>query len=300
MGSDPKKPRRAVPGGDAALSLALGQSEQVQSKVEQAGTDLSSINAVLKDEIALGMPRAEVELALNESEAVETKVQEAAEELGAVNDLLAKEIDERHELEHRLSSTDAALAESRVEARRARHDSLHDAVTGLPNRALFNDRLDHAIMQAKRHTRRLAVLFLDVDEFKSVNDAHGHHVGDRILQIVAQRLQASVRADDTVSRFGGDEFLILMLEVNDGFDAAAFAAGISVRLAEACDIDDVTLTVKSSIGVALYPEDGSSAQELIKNADVAMYAAKRQKKGALLYREVRNAESVGTPLASRT
>jgi diguanylate cyclase (GGDEF)-like protein len=266
------------PKQSAPLSRALTQSERVHEKVEQAAVDLSSVNAVLKDEIAEGVPLAKVEAALNQSEAVEVKVQEAAAELVAINDTLAQEIDERHHLEDQLSKSDVALSESRAEERQSRHSALHDAVTGLPNLTLFNDRLRIALAQAARHAWRLAVMFIDLDDFKKVNDTRGHDVGDRVLQTVAQRLTATIRAGDTVGRRSGDEFLFLMLEVKDGADVVALATKISDSIAEAFEIEGAKMMVKASIGIALYPEDGRSARELLEHADAAMYAVKRQKK----------------------
>ncbi len=232
------------------------------------------------------MPLAKVEHALNQSEAVEVKVQEAAEELVDVNEALSNEIDERHHLEDRLSRSDAALCESQAEGRRSRHSALHDAVTGLPNITLFEDRLRNALAQAERHSWRLAVMFIDLDEFKNVNDTHGHDVGDRVLQMVGQRLQSLVRSGDTIGRRSGDEFLFLMLEAKEESNVAAFAVRIGHSIAEVCEIDGVQLKVKASVGIALYPEDGRSAQELLKKADMAMYAAKQQKQGPILHSQI--------------
>ncbi|HMG56911.1 MAG TPA: GGDEF domain-containing protein [Kofleriaceae bacterium] len=268
----------------APLRQLLGQSERVQDKVEQAATDLLSVNAVLKDEIAEGVPLAKVERALTQSEAIEVRVQEAAEELVAVNDALALEIDERHRLEDRLSESTAALSASRTRERKSRHSALHDAITGLPNLTLFDDRLDHGLAQAQRHRRRLAVMFIDLDDFKRVNDVHGHKTGDDVLRMIAHRLQAAVRTGDTVSRRSGDEFLLLMLEAKDESGVAAFAARIMQNIAETCEIRGVTLTVRASIGIALYPDAGRSAQELLTNADAAMYTAKQHKDGPVFYR----------------
>jgi diguanylate cyclase (GGDEF)-like protein len=268
-------PFRRIPDKTAPITRALDQSEQVEDKVKEAATDLSSVNAVLKDEVASSGTLRKVERALDKSEAVEAKVQEAATELAAVNDALEDEIEERHALEDRLLESDDALAASRVQESRSRHDALHDATTGLPNMALFNDRLGNTLAQAQRHTRPFAVMFIDVDEFKQVNDIHGHDIGDRVLQIMAQRLQASVRGGDTASRRGGDEFVILALDT-DAPNAASLSARIGESVAQACHVDGVSLTVTASIGVALYPEDGSSAHELLKKADMAMYTVKRR------------------------
>jgi diguanylate cyclase (GGDEF)-like protein len=221
-----------------------------------------------------------VERALNQSEVVEANIQEAAAELVAVNDMLAAEIDERRGLEEQLTRSHAALTRSRAAERSARHSALHDAMTGLANLTLFNDRLRVALAQAERHSRRLAVMFIDLDGFKAINDAHGHDAGDRVLQQVAQRLEGMVRAGDTVSRRSGDEFLFLMLEAQDRAQVATLSGRIAACIAEVCDIDGAELTVKACIGVAVYPEDGRSAQELLDHADAAMYAAKQQKPGA--------------------
>lgn len=288
MSSDAEKPAVGAPRQTAPLVRALDKSEQVHEKVEQAATDLSAVNAVLKDEIADGVPLAKVELALTQSEKVESKVQEAANELVDVNDALAEEIDERHQLENRLSHSDRALSESQARERRSSHSALHDAGTGLPNLTLFKDRLRNGLAQAKRHNWRLAVMFIDLDEFKSINDTHGHETGDRVLQAVAQRLQTVVRSGDTVSRRSGDEFLFLMLEAKDESNVEALAAKIVSNIAEVCEVDGEKFAVKASIGIALYPEDGSSPQELLKHADAAMYAAKQQQRGPVLFSRMAN------------
>jgi diguanylate cyclase len=270
----------------APLSRALDQSEQVQDKVEECAVELSAVNAVLKEEVSDGVTVDEVERALALSEEVEVKVQQCAEDLATVNDALAEEIDQRNSLEHQLSESAIALSQSKVQERKSRHLALHDALTGLTNVTLFKDRLRNGLAQAKRHKWRLAVMFIDLDGFKGVNDSHGHDVGDRVLQMVAQRMQELVRAGDTVSRRGGDEFLFLMLEATDERSAANLAAKIIDTVAQPCEVEGLRLTVTPSIGVALYPEDGGSGRELLKNADTAMYAAKQQKNGYALFSQV--------------
>jgi diguanylate cyclase len=289
MSSDAENPEANAPVQTAPLLRALDKSEQVHEKVEQAATDLSAVNAVLKDEIAAGVPLATIEQALTQSEKVESKVQEAAAELGDVNDALADEIDERQQLEDRLSNSDRALSESRARERTSSHNALHDAVTGLPNLTLFKDRLLNGLAQAKRHNWRLAVMFIDLDEFKSINDTHGHEVGDRVLQEVANRLQTIVRSGDTVSRRSGDEFLFLMLEAKDESSVEALASKIVSNIAEQCEVDGEKFTVKASIGIAIYPEDGCTQQELLKHSDAAMYAAKQHQKGPVLFNRIRGA-----------
>jgi diguanylate cyclase (GGDEF)-like protein len=194
----------------------------------------------------------------------------------AVNAALAVEIEERHHLEDQLAASAIALSESRAAELKAKRTALHDAVTGLPNLTLFNDRLNTALAQAQRHGWRLAVMFIDLDDFKSVNDLHGHQVGDRILQTVARRLQTMVRSSDTLSRRSGDEFLFLMLEAKDKTNVESFAARIVANICEPCDIDGLQLTVNASVGLAIFPEDGLTAQALLARADSAMYGVKEQ------------------------
>ena len=149
-----------------------------------------------------------------------------------------------------------------------------DALTGLPNRTLLLDRVAAAIASAQRHQHRLAVIFLDLDRFKHVNDSLGHGVGDRLLRSAAARLSGAVRASDTVSRQGGDEFVILLSEVQNRDDVAVAAAKIVAALAQPHRVGQHELFVTASLGIAVYDEDGADAETLIKNADVAMYHAK--------------------------
>ena len=281
MSSDPTKPLAALT--RAPLSATLDRSEHVLDKVEEAAVELSSVNATLKDELGEGVALDKVEAALTQSEAVELKVQEAAAELVAVNDALAGEVDERHQLEQQLSNSDAALIRSRAALRKANESALHDALTGLANLTLFNDHLGIALAQAERHNWRLAVMFIDLDGFKLVNDTHGHAAGDRVLVTMAHRLQSVVRTGDTLSRRSGDEFLFLMLEAKDEANVMALAARISAELAQPCDVEGACVTVGASVGIALYPEDARSAAELLQHADAAMYVAKQSATGPVLY-----------------
>ena len=150
----------------------------------------------------------------------------------------------------------------------------HDSLTDLPNRILLNDRLAQAIALAHRHRHKLALLFLDVDRLKHINDSLGHAIGDRLLQSVAQRMLACVRSSDTVSRRGGDEFVILLSELTHEQDAAVGADKILLALRAPHRIDQHDLHVTGSIGIATYPDDGTEAEILLKNADSAMYHAK--------------------------
>jgi diguanylate cyclase (GGDEF)-like protein/PAS domain S-box-containing protein len=154
------------------------------------------------------------------------------------------------------------------------YSSQHDFLTGLPNRVLLNDRISQAIVLVPRHKKQIAVLFLDLDGFKHINDSLGHAIGDKLLQSIAKRLLDCVRFSDTVSRQGGDEFVVLLAEVDHSEDAAITARRMLQVVAEAHSIDEHDLHVTASIGVSVYPDDGLDAETLIKNADTAMYQAK--------------------------
>ena len=160
-------------------------------------------------------------------------------------------------------------------SRHLSHLAEHDALTDLPNRLLLNDRLTRAIALAERHHKPLAVLFLDVDGFKAVNDSLGHAAGDAILRAIAARLGAAIRKSDTVSRYSGDEFVIVLPEIEQGDDAAVVARKLVRAASGPHRIEARNITVTASVGIALYPDDGRDAETLIKNADAAMYDAKR-------------------------
>lgn len=165
----------------------------------------------------------------------------------------------------------------------------HDLLTHLPNRALLKDRLNLAITQAQRNKRKLAAMFLDLDRFKLVNDTLGHSMGDRLLKAVANRLQSCLRSGDTLSRFGGDEFTLLLPEVRTRDDVVVIAEKILDRLNQPFVIDGHELFVGASIGIAMYPEAGDSGEALIQNADIAMYHVKgRGKNGYQFFSEEMN------------
>lgn len=150
----------------------------------------------------------------------------------------------------------------------------HDHLTDLPNRTLLRDRLEQAIAHAKRHGERVALLFLDLDRFKLINDTLGHQMGDKLLQQVAARLRDSVRPEDTVSRQGGDEFVVVLQGIRDLSHVAHLAAKFLDLLSDEYDIEGERLSITPSIGISVYPEDGEDIEDLIKHADTAMYYAK--------------------------
>jgi diguanylate cyclase (GGDEF)-like protein len=154
------------------------------------------------------------------------------------------------------------------------HLAHHDFLTGLPNRMLLSDRVNQVIALAQRHGKKVAILFLDLDGFKHINDSLGHAVGDKLLQSITECLVGCVRGSDTVSRQGGDEFVILLSEVEHSEDAAITARRMLQAVAEVHPVGQHSLHITTSIGVSVFPDDGEDAETLIKNADTAMYQAK--------------------------
>lgn len=188
---------------------------------------------------------------------LEVRVLERTAELAGANALLQGEIVERRQ------------AEARVH-----HMAYHDSLTGLPNRALLSDRLDRAILAAQRSKRQLAVMFIDLDRFKTINDSLGHMTGDQLLKEVAGRLRGAVRASDTVARLGGDEFVVLVTDIAHVDEASQVAEKIIVALAEGFPLEGRTLHITPSIGICVYPTDAADVATLMRHADAAMYHAK--------------------------
>jgi two-component system, cell cycle response regulator len=170
--------------------------------------------------------------------------------------------------------------------------TLHDSTTGLPNRDLFDDRLTHAIALAKRHAWMLAVMFLALDRFKCINDTHGHAVGDRVLKEVAKRLLQHARDEDTVCRNGGDEFLYLLMNPQGTENIERIAGALLKTIGLPIDMGDLQPVVNASMGIAVYPGNGISGEQLIRNADTAMYHAKKSGIGCIFFNEL---ETEGAP-----
>jgi diguanylate cyclase (GGDEF)-like protein/PAS domain S-box-containing protein len=178
----------------------------------------------------------------------------------------------------------SALLRHRLEAE-ARHQALHDGLTGLPNRTLLHDRMDQAIAQTARTGRRVALLLLDLDGFKEINDTLGHPVGDDVLCVVGRELTGVVRASDTVARLGGDEFGVLLTALESADEATQRARDILDAVKRPVVIGDSRLAVDGSVGVAVYPDHADSPTELLRRADVAMYSAKALAAGVATYRD---------------
>ena len=214
---------------------------------------------------------------------LEQRVEERTLELARANAGLQAEIAERH------------LADQRVV-----HMAHHDALTGLPNRTLLSDRVGQAIARAHRRGGKLAVLFLDLDRFKNVNDSLGHAIGDLLLTAVAVRLTACLREEDTAARLGGDEFIISLPDVADPAEAASVAGRILAELAKPFKIGQHQLHADGSIGIALYPADGNTAETLMRNADTAMYHAKESGRANYQFFSTQMTERVSRRLSTES
>jgi diguanylate cyclase (GGDEF)-like protein len=198
------------------------------------------------------------EALLRARDELELRVQERTAELAQANARLHAEVQERK------------LAEQQI-----RYLANHDALTGLPNRRLLEDRLEQAMEMGRRNNRPVAIQFIDLDRFKPINDRLGHRIGDLLLRAVAARLRGLLRAVDTVSRVGGDEFVLVLPDVQSASAAGEIAQKVLGVLAQPYMVEGHELSVTPSIGISLFPDDGTDAETLLGCADVAMYHAKK-------------------------
>jgi diguanylate cyclase (GGDEF)-like protein len=292
-----RQPLTSDAGSGQTLASVLHQSAQIEAKVEKCAEEMSVINALLEGELPSLRRSRNAERAVDQSKRVKEWIGACAEELHRVNTALALEINERKRCEYALASAQARsigvqidLLEAQAELARVkegrerdRYFAFHDPLTGLPNPNLFYDRLEGALAYAKRYKHALAVMCIDLNHFKRINDAHTHYIGDKVLQIVAQRLRASVRATDTVSRQEGDHFLFLLAELMHHRAATAMARNLINAIAQPCEVEELTLAVTASIGIAVYPRDGETAEALIENAGTARRVAKRSDDGYTIF-----------------
>jgi diguanylate cyclase (GGDEF)-like protein len=194
------------------------------------------------------------------------------EALASLLPLMAHHI---HTLEQEVRRLEGALtAMSALEATSS-HDATHDGLTGLPTRALLGDRFRQAAVRVDRRGGFVGLLFLDLNEFKNVNDKFGHAVGDIVLQRVAQRIQQSIRASDTACRYGGDEFVVVLADLDDEEIAVELAEKIRNQVALPYSMDTTHVSLECSVGIAIYPRDGTTWEVVMAHADAAMYRAKR-------------------------
>jgi diguanylate cyclase (GGDEF)-like protein len=250
------------------------------------GDLLSAVNARLRLTVGKRPAAASQPQAHDTAGRVRDCVLECAAALDHLHATLTQEIGRRQQLEREIFDARTALAFARAELvgtqdgeRRARHLSLHDGLTSLPNRSFFHERLDRALAHLEPERPALAVLYLDLDGFKPINDAHGHDAGDELLRIVAVRLSRAVRAEDVVGRLGGDEFACLLVGLLNREQLSQLACKLFDAVSAPLTIGQLKLSVCPSIGIAMCPTDGATAEALLKSADAAMYSAKRHRTG---------------------
>jgi diguanylate cyclase (GGDEF)-like protein len=257
-----------VPATPTLVVMSGTSDENVAVQAVQSGAQDYLVKgqvdaALLMRSIRYAMERSQAERALRQAhDELERRVAERTVELANTIAALQMEITERKQAEARI--------------RRMVH---YDALTGLPNRLLLQDRLNQAIAHAHRSNSRVAILFIDLDCFKNINDSLGHHIGDRLLQLAAVRLEMCLREEDSVARLGGDEFVLSLPLVNDSADAARVAQKALDTLAQPFTVEEHQLHLSGSIGISMYPEDGADVETLMRTADTAMYHAKEMGRG---------------------
>jgi diguanylate cyclase (GGDEF)-like protein len=225
----------------------------------------------------------------------------AALEAGA-RDFISKPFDllEVHKRIHNMLEVRLLYKELAQYSKQQQELALHDPLTNLPNRRLLEDRIATTLQHAARHQHKAAVMYLDLDGFKAINDTHGHACGDEILKLVAGRLVGSSRKEDTVARVGGDEFVIVLGQINGLADAAEPASKLIEVVSELYQVGALTLQLSTSIGIALYPDHADNVEALIQKADQALYDAKRSGKNRFCAAQHATAPAAIPPLHTTT
>jgi diguanylate cyclase (GGDEF)-like protein len=263
-----KKVLTAVPRPPAVVALSGLNDEEVAVQAVQLGAQ----DYLVKGRIDAPKLVRAVRYAMERSQ--------ARQALQRAHDELDRRVMERtQELANTIKALHDEIAERKQADARIRYMAHYDALTGLPNRALLQDRINQAIAHAHRTHTRVGVLFIDLDDFKNINDSLGHDVGDRLLQMAAGRLQACVREEDSVARLGGDEFVLSLPLLNDSNDAAQVARKVLDAFDQPFAVQSHQLHVSASVGISVYPEDGSNMETLMRTADTAMYHAKEMGRG---------------------
>lgn len=274
------------------LSDVLDQSAGIRENLKDTADQLGSVNAVLKHEEKLPTALTLIQEVIVQNQEAEEKVVTAAEDLSQVNAQLAEEVAKGIHMESELIETKSELLElqenlskSQAKERESLELALYDPLTRLPNRLLFEQSFDRGLLQSKRHGWKLAIMLIDLDKFKNINDSYGHDVGDKVLVMVAERLKASVRGEDIVSRWAGDEFVCILLNINLESEVIGIANKMVNLIAKEWNYGEISLSVGASIGIAMYPQDGKMTDILFKKADRAMYRAKETEQKVVLFTE---------------
>lgn len=292
----------AAPGNGHGLSSPVGVPVADDGHGDVALNDWNDLFSAVK--VRLGMLGHALETA---DDRAARGVLECADALEQLHATLLHEVGLRRQFELELfdarlalALSRAALAGTRDGERQARHEALHDPLTGLPNRRHFSQRLSQALAPSLAPPVPLAVFYLDLDDFKPINDQHGHATGDELLRIVAARLARAVRAEDLVARLGGDEFACLITDMPGPAPIEALARKLFDSVAAPATVGDLELVVHASIGIAMCPPDDASADALLRCADAAMYRAKRLRLGhACFDAGIDDREHVSTPSPER-
>lgn len=283
-----RPPDTGAAGIPAQAGLAAAPHQAPRPRID--GHDRGLEPHVGSLEAQFGAVNAQLRLLLSHQSAAiaaspdSTELMACVQAMEQLHQTLARELARIHELELQVFDTQVALAQARAELqgtqageRQARYLALHDALTQLPNRRFFMQRLEHALAHRVPPQASLAILFLDLDDFKPINDLHGHHVGDELLRIVGTRLNHHLRSEDMVSRLGGDEFACLRLGAVSRKQLGDLADKLFDLVAAPMQIGALQLLVRPSIGIALCPGDGDCVVDLLRHADAAMYRAKRRR-----------------------
>lgn len=192
-------------------------------------------------------------------------------------------IQRTRELEESNNQLSQSKKQAETDAKRMEYHAHHDDLTGLPNRTLLNDRINTELAHARRHKSMMALLFLDLDRFKVINDSLGHAIGDQLLRVISRRLKNCVREEDTIARLGGDEFMILLPRITSSSDAGRVGRKITEALDEPVSCNGHEIHITTSIGISIYPFDSTDVETLIKNADISMYRAKELGRNKVVY-----------------
>jgi diguanylate cyclase (GGDEF)-like protein/PAS domain S-box-containing protein len=250
---------------EGATAVFRSAHPEDRNAMENALAQVLAGTLVLNMEHRVVLPNGEVRHVHHKAELIRDSKNQPSRMVGIV-----------HDLTERLQTE----AKQRENEARLNYLAYHDPLTGLPNRLLFQDRCQHAIAKARRSGKKLAVLFLDLDQFKRINDSLGHDVGDQLLRQVAERLQRCAREEDTLARLGGDEFVLLLEDVTQDNAVRTVANKILAALSQTFEIGGFQLYSASSIGIAIYPDNGSCVEDLMRCADIAMYGSKESGRNA--------------------